>query len=93
MRMDENSNPEWKQMLRGSSSGRKALERIAELEQENERLRAECGLRQIQGYHEGMERAAELKEQVRMECSALPNSSIDSALQHYARTIRAEMEK
>jgi len=34
--------------------------RIAELEQENESLRAECGLRQIQGYRECMERAAEI---------------------------------
>jgi hypothetical protein len=46
--MDENSNPEWKQMLRGSSSGRKALEYIDGLEQqlaeaqaENQRLRNE----------------------------------------------------
>jgi hypothetical protein len=35
-------------------------QRIAELEQENERLRAECGLRQIHGYSEGMKRAAEI---------------------------------
>jgi transposase-like protein len=32
MRMDENSNPEWKQMLGGISSGRKALEIISNLE-------------------------------------------------------------
>jgi hypothetical protein len=40
----------------------------------------------------GMERAAELKEQVRVDCSAMPNSSIDAALQHYERAIRAELE-
>lgn len=34
MRMDENSNPEWKKLLRGISSGRKALEIIAGLEEQ-----------------------------------------------------------
>jgi hypothetical protein len=36
---------------------------LRELCAENERLRAECGLRQIQGYHEGTERATEQIEQ------------------------------
>jgi hypothetical protein len=39
-----------------------AEQRIAELEQENERLRAECGLRQIHGYREGMECAADIAD-------------------------------
>ena len=72
-------------------------ERIAELEQENDRLRgltvklAREGF--DEGYDAGMERAAELKEQVRVDCSAMPNSSIDAALQHYERAIRAEIDK
>lgn len=72
------------------------LERIAELEQENERLRSP-DLRTLYGYDAGfkagMERAAELKEQVRVDCSAMPNSSIDAALQHYERAIRAELNR
>ena len=39
MRMDENDNPEWRAMLRGSTHGRKALEKIDALEAENEWLR------------------------------------------------------
>ena len=41
MRMDEHINQEWKQMLRGTTSGRRALEVIAALEAENRRLREE----------------------------------------------------
>ena len=49
------------QYYRPVSSGE--LKRIEELEAENESLRAQCGLRQIQGYHEGTERAAEIAYQ------------------------------
>ncbi len=73
------------------------IEWIVELEAENDKLRGltvklarECF---DDGYDAGMERAAELKEQVRVDCSAMPNSSIDAALQHYERAIRAELEK
>jgi len=66
-----------------------ALQRIAELEQENERLRAECGLRQIQGYREGMERAAEIC----LQKGEITGLYIYSTQKDCARAIRAELEK
>jgi hypothetical protein len=49
-------------LLQAVSEERDELKsRVAELEVENEILRAECGFRQIQGYWEGMEQAAEIE--------------------------------
>lgn len=38
-------------------AAREIFDAVAALRQENESLRAQCGLRQIQGYHEGKQRA------------------------------------
>lgn len=88
MRMDENSNPEWKQMLRGTSSGRKALEVIGGLESELERERirlAACGVVALSNTRESAANSRQMHDDYRSaSCDDVANA-VDKQMEYRER--------
>lgn len=70
----------------GDRSPTQSEREVAELKRENESLRAECGLRQIRGYHQGLERGAKACDKA---VTARLFSTPADALDYAAATIRA----